>query len=142
MPLTHDQLATAQHSLRQVRARLAPDDTRFYDRLFSHHPEMREMFRDDIVGQGMKFMATLDTILDALLTPSVYKGEIAELGRAHGDMGVEPQHYAPLGDALFDTFHDILGPDYTKEVDTAWRAAFAIIAARMMEPDGPPRAPE
>ena len=141
MALTHDQIADLQMSLERLRENLSPDDTRFYDRLFQLEPEFKSLFRDDIAGQGMKFFSTLSTILDALTVPSVFDEEVSELGRLHGAIGIEPRHYAPLGDALFDTFHDILGIDYTKELDATWREAFALIAARMIDASEADRRP-
>ena len=38
-----------------------------------------------------------------------------------------------MGDALIDTFKEVLGPDFTTEMEDAWRSAYAHIAARMME---------
>lgn len=81
----------------------------------------------------MKFFETFSTVLDALTVPSMAAGEITELGRRHAMLGIEARHYAPLGDALFDTVHDILGIEYTRELDATWRVAFAMIAARMIE---------
>ena len=108
MSLTHEQIAQLQHSLTRVSEQMPPGDTRFYDRLFRQTPEMRAMFRDDIAGQGMKFMSTLGTILDVLIVPAAFERDVLELGRNHAAMGVEARHFAPLGDALFDTFHDSL----------------------------------
>lgn len=140
MALTHDQIADLQTSLSRLRENLAPDDTRFYDRLFKRNPSFRALFRDDISGQGMKFFSTLSIVVDALTIPSVLADETAELAEFHAAIQIKPEYYAPLGDALFDTMHDILGRDYTTELDAAWREAFAMIAARMMNPD-PKKAP-
>lgn len=136
MTLETRQIALVQDSFRKVRQQLEPGDTRFYDRLFRAHPEMRPMFRDDIAGQGMKFMSTLAVIVDALTTPQTFSEEVTELAEGHAALGVKAKDYAPLGDALFDTFRDILGDDYTQEVDEAWRAAYALIAAQMIARGG------
>ncbi len=134
MSLDHESIALIQYSLEKLRAELPTGDTRFYDRLFQINPEMRGMFRDDIAGQGMRFMSTLAVITDALTTPNVFHDEITRLAEGHRAMGVKAAHFAPLGDALFDTFRDVLGTDFTAKIEEAWREAFVIIAARMMEP--------
>ena len=81
--LDHHDIALVQHSLAMLRRELPPDDTQFYDRLFRRNPEFRSMFRDDIAGQGMRFMTTLAVITDALTTPSVFDAEISRLAEGH-----------------------------------------------------------
>ncbi len=130
--LDHHDIALVQHSLAMLRRELPPDDTQFYDRLFRRNPEFRSMFRDDIAGQGMRFMTTLAVITDALTTPSVFDAEISRLAEGHAAMGVKAKHFAPMGDALLDTFRDVLGPRFTPEMRAAWERAFALIAAEMI----------
>lgn len=132
MSLDTHSIALIQDSMATLRAQLSPGDTRFYDTLFRRNPEMRAMFRDDIAGQGMRFMSTLAVITDALTTPSVLKEEVSRLAEGHKALGVEAKHYAPLGDALLDTFREVLGSEFTAEVEEAWRTAYAMIAAQMI----------
>jgi len=130
--LDHHDIALVQHSLAMLRRELPPDDTQFYDRLFSRNPDFRKMFRDDIAGQGMKFMTTMAVITDALTTPSVFDAEISRLSAGHAAIGVEARHFAPMGDALLDTFRDVLGSRFTPEMRAAWERAYALIAAEMI----------
>lgn len=131
--LDHHDIALVQHSLALLRRELPPGDTRFYDRLFRRNPELRPLFREDIAGQGMRFMTTLGVITDALTTPSVFDAEISRLAEGHAALGVKAQHFAPMGDALLDTFADVLGPRFTSEMREAWGRAFAMIAAEMID---------
>lgn len=130
--LDHHDIALVQHSLAILRRDLPPGDTRFYDRLFRRNPEMRPMFRDDIAGQGMRFVTTLGLITDALTAPAVFDREITRLAEGHAAIGVSARQFAPMGDALLDTFHDVLGPRFTPETRAAWERAFALIAAEMI----------
>lgn len=132
MSLDHENIALVQFSLEKLRAALPPGDTRFYDILLRNNPEMRKLFRDDISGQGMQFMTTLAVITDALTTPVVLKEEVSRLADGHSAMGVTPAQFAPLGDALFDTFREVLGQGFTPRIEAAWRTAYAMIAAQMM----------
>lgn len=133
MTLSPYEYALVRDSLRAARAEMPPGDTRFYDRLFALRPDFREMFREDIAGQGMKFLTTLSIIVDALTSQDLVEQELDDLARNHAAMGVTPRHYAPMGDALIETFREVLGPAFTRETEAAWRAAYALIASRMME---------
>lgn len=133
MALSHYQIALVQKSLGDLRAALPPGDTRFYDRLFAEHPEYRAFFRDDLAGQGMRFMSTLEAVVQHLNAPDELTEHLARLADNHAAMRIRASYYAPMGDALFATFRDVLGPSFTKETEDAWRDAYAMIAARMMD---------
>lgn len=106
--------------------------SRFYDNLFRRAPEMRAMFRDDLMGQGMKFMRTLRTIAVALDDPVSMDAITGKLGSGHGMIGVRKAHYAVMEEALIDTFRDILGEAFDAETEAAWRAAYVEISRAMM----------
>ncbi|MEM8657722.1 MAG: globin domain-containing protein [Pseudomonadota bacterium] len=132
MSLDHHEIALVQHSLEKLRAALPPGDTRFYENLFRRAPELRAMFREDLAGQGMKFLTTLSVITDALTTPEMLGAEVTRLAEGHRAMGIEASSYAPMGDALFETFREVLGPAFTTETHEAWQTAYAMIAAQMI----------
>jgi len=71
-------LTTAQIELiRDSFIRLQPDvenaSELFYRRLFEIAPELRELFNDDMAGQGMRFMSTLGVILDHFDDPEALR---------------------------------------------------------------------
>ena len=59
MSLTSEDLRLIRKSFDTVRQDITPASTAFYDALFRRAPDLRSMFRDDLAGQGMKFMTTL-----------------------------------------------------------------------------------
>ena len=56
MALTDRQLALIRSSFDALRDDLQPKSIEFYDALFQFAPGLRPMFREDLAGQGMKFM--------------------------------------------------------------------------------------
>ena len=66
MSITSEELRMVQASLDRLRENFDAHSTYFYDALFRHAPQLRQMFRDDLTGQGMKFMTTLDVIVQKL----------------------------------------------------------------------------
>lgn len=131
MTLSENQSLLIQQSLPMLREKLRPASMQFYENLFAIAPDMREMFRDDLAGQGMKFLSTLNMIAEHIDRDDPLRADIADLGRSHQNLGVRPEHFAPMGAALMVTLGETLGSDFTDEMRDAWRAAYAEIADRM-----------
>lgn len=106
--------------------------TLFYEKLFERDPNLQPLFREDIGGQGMRFMRTLRTIVNALRQPGDVAEVLEPLARTHGALGVHAIDFDTMGEALIDTFKELLGPDFTAEMETAWRKAYGQIAKAMI----------
>lgn len=132
MTVTSEQAALLKDSLHTLRGRLEPASMSFYEALFRRAPGLRAMFRDDLAGQGMKFMSTLRMIVGAIDQPEGLATRYKELGQGHALMGVKAEHFAPMGDALIETLRLELGEDFTPTVEAAWRAAYAELSARII----------
>ena len=65
--------------------------------------------------------------LDAILPAA------SRLAKHHVSYGVEPKHYAPVGDALLWTLEKGLGPDWTPELAEAWGAAYGTLSGYMID---------
>ncbi len=105
----------------------------FYENFFRRAPDKKSMFRDDLAGQGMKFMATMQTIIQALGKPSDLDSALGSLAEGHAALGVRRKDFDPMCEALIDTLRDVLGPAFTSEMETAWRRGFSAIGKRMAE---------
>ena len=115
---------------------LASGSRRFYENLFHRAPGLRALFRDDLSGQGMKFMSTLRTIIVALKDKELLHSELKPLGEGHAKLGVVAINFVPMGEALIDTFREILGREFTAEMENAWRKAYIEISKEMIEQGG------
>lgn len=51
-------------------------------------------------------------------------------------LGVHAASFEPMGEAFIDTFREILGPEFTSEMESAWRNAYAEISKEMIERGG------
>ncbi|MEX0302948.1 MAG: globin domain-containing protein [Leisingera sp.] len=110
----------------------------FYEALFRHAPGLRQMFREDLEGQGMKFMTTLGVILARLDDESAVDPHFQELGKRHKSLGVLASHFAPMEEALIDALRHALGAELTPELEALWRQAFEEIADKMIQRGGIP----
>jgi nitric oxide dioxygenase len=132
MTLTDEDIRLVRESLPLVTEQLEPASLRFYENLFTLAPELRPMFRDDLAGQGMRFMTTLATIAEVLDDPAAREERIRPLARVHATLGTEPAHFAPMGSALLVTLGETLGPAFTPRLQEAWRKAYDAISAEMI----------
>ncbi|WP_424984532.1 globin domain-containing protein [Microbulbifer sp. S227A] len=136
MILSRTELDMVRASLVRLRHDFDDHPQYFYSALFRHAPGLRDMFREDLEGQGMKFMTTLGIILSRLNDETDGAGQYLGLGRLHAALGVKPAHFAPMGDALIDTLRHGLGDDFTPELEAAWRKAYGHVSDTMIRRGG------
>ena len=105
----------------------------FYADLFNRIPEARRLFRDDLEGQGMRFMSAIHVIVDNLDDIQAMDAEIEKLAEGHAALPIRPAWYREMQEALIDTFAAALGARFTNEMELAWRSAFSQICDRMIE---------
>lgn len=103
----------------------------FYADLFQRLPDTRDLFVTDMTRQGDKLIATLGAVVLRIENWSSVESQVTELGLRHAAYGVHPDHYAPTGEALFQTFAVIQGDAFTEEHRAVWVKAYFAIAGAM-----------
>ncbi|KIC39238.1 globin domain-containing protein [Leisingera sp. ANG-M7] len=134
--MTDDELKQLQQSYSKLKEETGKSPSYFYDSLFRHAPELRQLFREDLEGQGMKFMTTLGVIVARLNDESAVAPQFQQLGKTHASLGVRTEHFAPMEEALIDTLRHALGKEMTLELEALWRTAFKEISLKMIERGG------
>ena len=136
MALEQAQIDLIRESFDALRENPERRSLEFYEAFFARAPEVKDMFRHDLEGQGMRFMSTLAMIVGHLDAPEKMGARLEELGQAHRAMGVTPDQFAPMGEALIDVLAGALGEGFTPEMRSAWEAGFAEIARFVVERGG------
>ena len=136
MAIDPARLDLVRDSFRRIRGNLQPPSAMFYDALFLHAPGLRGLFRDDLEGQGMRFMTTLAVIVDDLDRPEALERQLSAIGRSHAALGVRPAHFAPMEEALIDTLRAQLGDSLDADTEAAWRDAYGEVARRILAAAG------
>ncbi|VAV93252.1 hypothetical protein MNBD_ALPHA07-1533 [hydrothermal vent metagenome] len=139
MPLSQRQMMLIRDSFDMLRDDIEPRSIQFYDALFQHAPQLRDMFREDIAGQGMRFMSTLRVIVDNLHNPDAMASRYSDLGDGHKAMGVKAVDFEPMGRALIETLKNAMGDDFTPETRVAWQAAYKDFSAEIIKRGGIPK---
>lgn len=132
--MTPEQVQLVRSSFAKVAATKEVAAALFYGRLFELDPSLRPMFKGDMTVQGDNLMAALQGVVASLHHLERILPVIRELGRRHAGYGVQPEHYATVGEALLWTLERGLGDDFTRATQRAWtdaygRLAWAMIAA-------------
>jgi nitric oxide dioxygenase len=104
----------------------------FYSHLFRANPELRALFRSDMLEQGRKLAATLALVVAGLRRPAGIRAAVHALGARHREYGVLPAHYPLVGAALLDTLRTALGEEFRPDVEKAWSSAFAFVSEVMI----------
>ena len=104
----------------------------FYARLFEIAPETKPLFRGDMAEQGRKLMAMLGTVVASLDRLDELVPAAQGLARRHVRYGVQPAHYAPVGQALIDTLARGLGEDFDPDTRAAWLVAYGTLSGVMI----------
>jgi serine/threonine protein kinase/truncated hemoglobin YjbI len=115
-------------------ARIAPRASefcaRFYERLFTEHPDLRPLFPADMTGLRRKLVAALIAIVNNLQQPARLIPLLEDLGQRHASYGVKPDNFDAVGGALLGAIRDF--DDQLDDAATAaWTRAYAKIAQAM-----------
>jgi hemoglobin-like flavoprotein len=97
--------------------------TLVYRRLFDAHPEARAMFRtegsESVMGSMLAL--TIDAILDFAGERTGHFRLIECEVSSHDAYGTPRELFAAFFGVIAETLREILGDDWTPEIDAAWR---------------------
>ena len=108
----------------------------FYQKLFSTLPEVKVLFKNNMLNQGRLLMHMLVSIVHALSRPGQLKMGLRALGRSHIKYGVKKNHYAVLMEVLLECIQTQLGEEASQNTLKAWREAMGLITGIMKEAYG------
>ncbi|MCS4486675.1 globin domain-containing protein [Staphylococcus americanisciuri] len=105
--------------------------SRFYNRMFMQHPELRNMFNQTNQKKGFQSTALAQSVLAAAMniedfTPIV--PIVKEIGYKHCALDVREEHYPIVGENLLAAIQDVVGIDENHPIIKAWAKAYGVIA--------------
>ena len=109
---------------------------RFYQLMFTNHPELLNVFNHTNQVQGRQQTALANAVyaaaahidnLEAIL-PAV-----KQIAHKHRALGIKPEGYAIVGKNLLAAIKDVLGDAATDEIIQAWAEAYQVIAAAFIQ---------
>jgi len=131
---THpDPILLVQSSFHRIAPRLIAFGDRFYSVLFGTHPELRELFKHDMMAQTRMLVSMLSSLVKGLNRATEITGGVRALGKRHCGYGTAPGDYDKVARALLQTLAEFLGDEFTPDVRSAWIAVFGTISELMIE---------
>jgi hemoglobin-like flavoprotein len=109
-------------TLDQVVERVGDPMPLVFARLFRETPELEALFIRDSDGlvRGQMFQVTMESLLDFLGDRS-YGANLIQIERVnHQGLGVEPEMFDRFYLTVMATFKDVLGSDWTGEMEMVW----------------------
>lgn len=122
-----DDAAVITETLDLVAARVEDPMNRVFDRLFAEMPEVEALFIRDTgsLVRGQMFQVTMESLLD-FLGDRAYGANLIQIERInHQGLGVEPEMFDRFYVTVMATFKDILGSDWTAEMEAVWTRTIA-----------------
>lgn len=117
-----DEAAIITETLERVAERVGDPTPLIFERLFAEMPDAEALFVRDKGGlvRGQMFQVTMESLLDFLGDRS-YGANLIEIERVnHQGLGVEPEMFDRFYLTVMATFKDVLGSDWTAEMETVW----------------------
>ncbi|OGB24995.1 MAG: hemin receptor [Burkholderiales bacterium RIFCSPLOWO2_02_FULL_57_36] len=131
--MTPQQITLVQTSWQKVVPIKEKAAELFYRKLFETDPSLQPMFKGDIVEQGRKLMAMLNTVVMKLDQLGDIVPAVQDLGTRHVAYRVKDKDYDTVAGALLWTLGAGLGDAFTEEVKEAWTRAYTILANAMKD---------
>lgn len=109
--------------------------THFYNRMFTHHPELKNLFNMGNQQSGKQQTALAMAVLayaENISNPSVLMPAVDLIGHKHTSLNIQPEQYDIVGTHLLASIKEVLQDLATNEVIDAWAAAYQQLAQLMI----------
>ncbi|MFC2948792.1 NO-inducible flavohemoprotein [Virgibacillus sediminis] len=105
--------------------------TRFYQRLFETHPELKNIFNQTNQRKGDQPKALANTVYAAALHIDQLEEilpVVKQVAEKHRSLNIKAEHYPIVGENLLLAMKEVLGDAATDEIIQAWERAYGVIA--------------
>ena len=132
MTLTQEEIAIVKSTVPVLQEHGLQITTTFYNKLFSAHPELSNMFSLPNQRGGHQQTA----LANAIFAYAAHIDDLPKLGAAvdhianrHASLLVKAEHYPIVGKYLISAMGDVLGSALTDEIRDAWIVAYQQLAS-------------
>ncbi len=130
-PLSTQQIDTVKSTIPLLESAGSAITEHFYQRMFSHNPELQHIFNMSNQRSGKQPFALFDAVaayaknIDNL---AVLTTAVERIANKHASLNIQPEHYPIVGHHLLETLRELAGDAFTPEVEEAWTAAYQFLA--------------
>ncbi|MBW4718564.1 globin domain-containing protein [Saccharothrix obliqua] len=110
---------------------------RFYDRMFTAHPELLDLFNRGNQASGAQRQALAVSVAAvaahfAGLKPVPLKAVVGRIAHKHASVGISPSQYVVVGRHLTAAIGEVLGEAATPDVLAAWDEVYWLFACLLV----------
>lgn len=132
--MTTDQMQLVKNTAAILREHGVLLTTHFYNRMFTHNPELKHVFNMGNQQNNKQQTALAMAVLayaENIENPAVLMPAVGHIGHKHTSLDIRPEHYAIVGRHLIASISEVLGEGATPELLEAWTLAYQQLAAIM-----------
>lgn len=107
----------------------------FYTRMFTHNPELKNIFNMSNQASGKQQNALAGAVLayaEQIENPEVLINVLRSIGNKHVSLNISPQQYDIVGLHLISSIKEVLGEAANNELIEAWTQAYNELAQIMI----------
>jgi|JI6StandDraft_1071083.scaffolds.fasta_scaffold00911_3 hemoglobin-like flavoprotein len=118
--MTENQIVLVQTTWKKLSQNADGVALLFYDRLFTVRPDIKTLFRGDMMEQQKQLVQMISAAVEGLNDFEKLTLVVQDLGRRHRGYGVQHEHYRAVGEALLWSLESSLGDAFDEETSLAW----------------------
>lgn len=107
----------------------------FYERMFSHHPELKNLFNMGNQATGDQAQALAGSVY-AFAThmdkPAIIGPVLDRIAHKHVSLGITPAQYTIVGRHLLASLGEVLGAAITPDIAAAWDEVYWLMATELV----------
>lgn len=129
--LTTNHIAVVKSTVPLLEAGGSAITDHFYQRMFIHNPELKDIFNMSNQETGRQKTALFEAILayaKNIDNLAVLKHAVERIAQKHTSFHIQPAHYQIVGLHLIETLRELLPEQFTEQVESAWTAAYGVLA--------------
>ncbi|MGI9240025.1 MAG: globin domain-containing protein [Verrucomicrobiales bacterium] len=105
----------------------------FYERLFSHAPDLRQKLAGaEMVERGLLMFHALGLVLSRIDEIDDLEPVLKGLGKRHLRYGVRREHHPILLEGILATLRELIGENFSREREREWKRALQTVSNRMI----------
>jgi nitric oxide dioxygenase len=108
----------------------------FYLRMFSHSPELQNIFNMSNQENGKQQLALFEAIAGYaknIENVAVLQSAVERIAQKHTSLNIQPEHYQIVGHHLIETLRELAGDVFNADIEEAWTNAYQYLAQKFID---------
>nr|WP_221320170.1 globin domain-containing protein [Chitinivorax tropicus] len=133
--MTPETLSLIQATVPVLREHVEDITRHFYNRMFTHHPELKNLFNLGNQASGEQQQALAGAVYAYaanIHNPAALAPVLERIAHKHASLGITPPQYLIVGRHLLAAIAEVLGKAATPDILAAWDQAYWLLAMELV----------